>query len=412
MAALDGLKVVDLTRYLSGPTLTMLLADLGADVVKVETLPTGDPARQSGPFQEKESVYYLASNRNKRSLAVDLRQPEGLQLLLRLIDEADIFVQNYRPGTAEAMGLGAEVLRVRNPRLVYVNISGFGTRPPGDALPGFDQTAQAMSGLMSVTGTEETGALRVGIAVSDSSTGVFAAVGVLAALHERERTGQGSLVEASLMESTLTLMSYQAQKYLSLGIVPGRDGNDHPIMFPQGTFKTGDGSITLASGNEKMWRSLCSALGLDYLADDPRYADNAGRMTNRAELRHAIEEVLAGRPAAEWIPHINEAGVPCGPVLDLEQALNHPITQALNMVETVQHRELGPMKVLGQAVKVEGSERGWLRRAAPMLGEHTIEVAREFGLDDEEIRRLLADGVIADLQHVAHDPDSAIGAAQ
>lgn len=412
MAALDGLKVVDLTRYLSGPTLTMLLADLGADVVKVETLPTGDPARQSGPFHEEESVYYLASNRNKRSLAVDLRRPEGLELLLRLIDEADVFVQNYRPGTAEAMGLGADVLRARNPRLIYVNISGFGTRPPGDALPGFDQTAQAMSGLMSVTGTEETGALRVGIAVSDSSTGVFAAVGVLAALHERDRTGHGALVEASLMESTLTLMSYQAQKYLSLGIIPGRDGNDHPIMFPQGTFKTGDGSITLASGNEKMWRRLCTALGLDHLAEDPRYADNAARMTNRAQLRHTIEEVLAAKPATEWIPKINAAGVPCGPVLDLEQALTHPITEALDMVETVEHRELGSMKVLGQAVKVEGSEKGWLRRPAPMLGEHSIEVARECGVPESTIQQLLAGGVIADLQHVVHDPEHPIDAAQ
>jgi crotonobetainyl-CoA:carnitine CoA-transferase CaiB-like acyl-CoA transferase len=412
MAALDGLKVVDLTRYLSGPTLTMLLADLGADVVKVETLPTGDPARQSGPFHEEESVYYLASNRNKRSLAVDLRRPEGLELLLRLIDEADVFVQNYRPGTAEAMGLGADVLRARNPRLIYVNISGFGTRPPGDALPGFDQTAQAMSGLMSVTGTEETGALRVGIAVSDSSTGVFAAVGVLAALHERDRTGHGALVEASLMESTLTLMSYQAQKYLSLGIIPGRDGNDHPIMFPQGTFKTGDGSITLASGNEKMWRRLCTALGLDHLAEDARYADNAARMTNRAQLRHTIEEVLAAKPATEWIPAINAAGVPCGPVLDLEQALTHPITEALDMVETVEHRELGSMKVLGQAVKVEGSEKGWLRRPAPMLGEHSIEVARECGVPESTIQQLLAGGVIADLQHVVHDPEHPIDAAQ
>lgn len=412
MAALDGLKVVDLTRYLSGPTLTMLLADLGADVIKVETLPTGDPARQSGPFLEEESVYYLASNRNKRSLAVDLRQPEGLELLLRLVDDADVFVQNYRPGTAEAMGLGAETLRARNPRLIYVNISGFGTRPPGNALPGFDQTAQAMSGLMSVTGTQETGALRVGIAVSDSSTGVFAAVGVLAALHERDRTGNGAVVEASLMESTLTLMSYQAQKYLSLGIVPGRDGNDHPIMFPQGTFKTRNGSVTLASGNEKMWRRLCSVLGLDHLAEDPRYTDNASRMANRAELRHSIEEVLAAQTAGEWIPQINAAGVPCGPVLDLEQALTHPITEALNMVETVEHRALGRMKVLGQAVKVEGSEKGWLRRPAPMLGEHSIEVARESGAGEDEIKRLLEARVIADLKHVPHDPESMIDAAQ
>jgi crotonobetainyl-CoA:carnitine CoA-transferase CaiB-like acyl-CoA transferase len=395
MSALDGLKVVDLSRYLSGPTLTMLLADLGADVVKIETLPSGDPARQSGPFHEEESVYYLASNRNKRSFAVDLRTQEGLDLVLRLVDDADVFVQNFRPGTTEAMGLGAAVLRERNPRLIYVNISGFGTRPPGDQLPGFDQTAQAMSGLMSVTGTEETGPLRVGIAISDSATGVFAAVGVLAALHDRERTGKGSLVESSLMESTLTLMSYQAQKFLSLGIIPGRDGNDHPIMFPQGTFKTGDGSMTLASGNEKMWRRLCTVLGLDHLADDARYADNAGRMANRVELRRLIEEALSTRSAEEWIPVINAAGVPCGPILNLEQALTHPITEALDMVQTVEHSSLGNMKVLGQAVKVEGSDKEWLKRPAPLLGQHTREIAGQLGLDPSEVQRLVESGVLA-----------------
>jgi len=395
MAALDGLKVVDLTRYLSGPTLTMLLADLGADVVKVETLPTGDPARQSGPFHEEESVYYLASNRNKRSLAVDLRRPEGRELLLRLVDEADVFVQNYRPGTAEAMGLGAAELRARNPRLIYVNISGFGTRPPGDALPGFDQTAQAMSGLMSVTGTEETGALRVGIAVSDSSTGVFAAVGVLAALHERDRTGRGAVVEASLMESTLTLMSYQAQKYLSLGIVAGRDGNDHPIMFPQGTFATGEGSLTLASGNERMWRRLCTVLDLEELAEDARFVDNAARMANRGELRALIEKALSTRSAQEWIPAINAAGVPCGPVLDLAQALNHPVTHGLDMVESVHHTTLGDMNVLGQAVKVSGSQDQWLHAPAPLLGEQTVEVLGELGYAPDEIGELLGQNVVA-----------------
>lgn len=394
MAALDGLKVVDLTRYLSGPTLTMLLADLGADVVKVETLPHGDPARQSGPFDQEESVYYMASNRNKRSLAVDLRKAEGLDLVLHLIDDADVFVQNFRPGTAEQMGLGAEVLRKRNPGLIYVNISGFGSRPPGDSLPGFDQTAQAMSGLMSVTGTQESGPLRVGIAISDSATGVFAAVGVLAALHERDRTGRGALVESSLMESTLTLMSYQAQKYLSLGMIPGRDGNDHPIMFPQGTFRASDASLTLASGNEKMWRRLCAALQLDELADDERFSDNARRMENRVELRRLIEEKLSTKPAEEWIPIINAAGIPCGRVLDLEQALTHPITDALKMVETVDHTALGEMKVLGQAVKVEGSEDGWLRRPAPLLGEHTLEITEQLGFASDEIVRMFKDGVL------------------
>ena len=395
MSALEGLRVVDLTRYLSGPTLTMLLADLGADVVKVETLPHGDPARQSGPFQGGESVYYMASNRNKRSLAVDLRTDAGKDVLYRLIDQADVFVQNFRPGTAEAMGFGPEQLQARNPRLIYTSISGFGMTAPGSDLPGFDQTAQAMSGLMSVTGTEETGPLRVGIAVADSATGVFAAVGVLAALQERTRTGRGAVVESSLMQSMLTLMSYQAQKYLSLGIVPGRDGNDHPIMFPQGTFATGEGSLTLASGNERMWRRLCDVLDLEELAEDARFVDNAARMANRGELRALIEKALSNRSAQEWIPAINAAGVPCGPVLDLAQALNHPVTHGLDMVESVRHTTLGDMNVLGQAVKVSGSQDEWLHAHAPLLGEQTVEVLGELGYAQDEIGELLGQNVVA-----------------
>lgn len=394
MAALEGVRVVDLTRYLSGPTATMMLADLGADVVKIEGLPGGDPSRESGPFMGQESVYYLASNRNKRSIALDLRNPLGLELCLRLVDTADVFVHNFRPGTVEKMGLGSGELLERNPRLIYTSISGFGTRPPGDALPGFDQTAQAMSGLMSVTGTEDTGPLRVGIAIADSATGVFAAAGVAAALYERERTGRGGIVESSLMESMLSLMSYQAQKYLSLGLVAESVGNDHPIMFPQGTFQTGDGVITLACGSERMWSRLCAALGHNELASDERFRDNSERMAHRAELRRILEDLLAQRTADAWIPIINAVGVPCGPVLDLRQALEHPITAALGMVGSISHPTLGPMKVLGQGVKVGGRDEPWLHSAPPLMGQDTDDVLRELGLPDQEIRDLAAQGVI------------------
>lgn len=392
MAPLDGIRVVDLTRYLSGPTMTMLLADLGADVIKVESLPTGDPARQSGPFQDGESVYYMASNRNKRSVALDLRTERGMAACRRLIRDADVFVQNFKPGTAESMGLGPEDLHQLNPRLVCVSLSGFGQRPPGAELPGFDQTAQAMSGLMSITGTADTGPLRVGIAVADSATGVFGAVGVLAALFERERTGRGSVVEGSLMQSMLTLLSYQAQKYLSLGVIPGQDGNDHPIMFPQGTFKTGDGAITLACGNEKMWRRLCGVLRLEKWRDDPRFADNAARMRHRGELRKIIEQTLACRSTQEWLAIVGESGVPCGPVLTVAEALDHPITAGLDMVVKADHTALGPMKVLGQAVTIGGSAQDWLRHAPPLLGEQTREVLAEAGYDDAEISAMLEGG--------------------
>jgi crotonobetainyl-CoA:carnitine CoA-transferase CaiB-like acyl-CoA transferase len=389
MAALDGIRVVDLTRYLSGPTLTMQLADLGADVIKIETLPVGDPARQSGPFQDGESVYYMSSNRNKRSIALDLRTPEGMDACKELIRTADVFVQNFKPGTTDSMGLGVEELHELNPRLVYVSLSGFGQRAPGAELPGFDQTAQAMSGLMSITGTAETGPLRVGIAVADSVTGVFGAVGVLAALYERERTGVGSVVEGSLMQSMLTMLSYQAQKYLSLGVVPGQDGNDHPIMFPQGTFKTADGAMTLACGNEKMWHRLCEVLDLKACESDERFVDNAARMTNRGELRRIIEDVLAEKSTDEWLKVVGASGVPCGPVLTVDQALDHPVTAGLDMVQETEHTTLGTMRVLGQAVNITGSDKNWLRRPPPLLGEHTREVLSEAGFDDQRIDEMI-----------------------
>jgi crotonobetainyl-CoA:carnitine CoA-transferase CaiB-like acyl-CoA transferase len=400
MRPLEGIRVVDFTRYLSGPTLTMLLADLGAEVIKVEGLPVGDPARESGPFDHSESVYFMASNRNKRSLAVDLRRPEGKEICHRLIARADVVAQNFRPGAAEAMGFGYEALSSHNPRLVYCNISGFGMAPPGSTVPGFDQTAQAMSGLMSITGTAETGPLRTGIAIADSATGLAAAVGVLGALLERTRTGRGTVVNSSLMETMLTLLNYQAQKYLSLGMVPGQDGNDHPIMFPQGSFRTEDGALALASGNERMWRRLCAALDLEPLAEDPKYRDNAARMANRKELRRLLESRLQTRTTSEWLEVIARSGVPCSPVLDVREALEHPITQALHMVEETHHGSLGPMKVLGSMVKLPSNEE-WLRLPPPLLGEHSRAICQEAGYSQPEIDVLFATGVVAGPQQTA-----------
>ncbi len=372
--------------------MTMTLGDLGADVIKIET-PAGDPARESGPFVDGESTYFMASNHSKRSVSLDLRERRGMEILLRLIDSADVFAENFRPGIAAAMGLGYEELRRRNPRLVYVSISGFGDTAAGREMPGFDQTVQAMSGLMSVTGTEESGPLRVGIAVCDSATASFATVGTLAALVERNRTGEGTHVQATLMQSALALINYQAQNTLSTGVAPARNGNDHPIMFPQGTFKVGDSAITIACGNEKMWRKLCAVLGLGGLSEDERYADNAGRMRHRKELRRIIEEVLSTRPTEEWIELINQAGIPAGPVLDIRQALDHPTTRALGQVQRVRHEKLGPMEVLGKVVNV-GDDPREIKRAAPLLGQHSTEVLIELGIPLEEVDSLVAEGVV------------------
>ncbi|MGH2411453.1 MAG: CaiB/BaiF CoA transferase family protein, partial [Chloroflexota bacterium] len=289
---------------------------------------------------------------------------------------------------------GYDAVRERNPRLVYCAISGFGTHGAGADLAGFDQSAQAMSGLMSVTGTEATGPLRVGIPLGDSATGVFAAFGIVAALYARERTGTGQRVEASLIESLVSLLSYQAQKYLTLSEVAGQDGNDHPLMFPQGTFATQDTPITLASGNDGMWRRLCAVIGLPALADDNRFTDNARRMRNRTELRRLMEERLVQRPAAEWLPLINGAGIPAAPIHDIAQALDSEIVRGLGMVATIDHPLIGPLEVLGRPVTIGESREGWLHHPPPLLGEHTTQVLREMGQTTEQIEALVEAGVV------------------
>jgi crotonobetainyl-CoA:carnitine CoA-transferase CaiB-like acyl-CoA transferase len=396
MSTFDGIRVVDFSRYLSGPTATMLLADLGADVVKVEGLPNGDPSRESGPFHDGESVYFMCSNRNKRSIAVDMRDPAGMSVVSNLVARADVVVQNFKPGTMEKMGLGYDEIRPSNPRLVYCSISGFGAEGPGRDLPGFDQSAQAMSGLMSVTGTQETGPLRVGIAVADSTAGVFAALGIVSALYERERSGVGQLVETSLIESLLSLMNYQAQKYLSLGDVPGQDGNDHPLIFPQGTFHTADAPITLASGSEAMWRRLCDVLGLKELVDDARFFDNAARMENRLELRRLLEERLRRRSAAEWLEAINGAGIPATPIYSVDQTLESDIIKTMEMIATVDHPTIGSLRVLGRPFTLGKERTGWLLRPPPLLGEHSLEIADEIGLPPGVVKHLVDTGVLVD----------------
>jgi crotonobetainyl-CoA:carnitine CoA-transferase CaiB-like acyl-CoA transferase len=391
---LSGTTVVDLTRYLAGPTATMLLADLGADVIKVETLPGGDPARQPGPFAGDQGVYFIASNRNKRSLAVDLRDQRGVELVQKLAARADVVVENFRPGVVSEIGIGPSDLWVDNPRLVYCSLSGFGSKGPGRSLPGFDQSAQAMSGLMSVTGTEETGPLRVGIAIGDSITGVTGGVAILAGLLEARATGVGVHVESSLIESLTSLMSYQAQRYLSLAEVPGQDGNDHPLMFPQGTFKTKGQPITIASGNEAMWAQLCEILGEPDLATDTRFDTNERRMENRRELRAIIESLLASNEADFWLQRLNEAGIPCSPIWSLEQTLESDIVQGLGMVTTKSFPDRGTMQMLSRPFTLNG-DRGEISLPPPRLGEHTREICLSIGLSPEEIDTLITEGVVA-----------------
>lgn len=392
MGALDGIRVIDLSRYIAGPTASMMLADQGADVIKVESAPVGDPSRQSGPYDRGESVYFMSANRNKRSLALNLRHEQSLQILRQLVAGADVLIENFKPGTTATMGIGPDALAEVNPRLVYCSITGFGSGPLGATMAGFDQNAQGMSGLMSVTGTVESGPLRTGIPVSDSTTGLIASFAIVAKLFERAATGVGGFVTTSLMESSSFMLTYQAQKYLSIGMVPQREGNDHPLLFPQGTFKAEDGYLTIASGNETMWRKLCAALDLADLADDPDYNSNEQRMSNRVALRHLIEDRLSTRPARHWIDFISAAGVPCGEVLDIDASFEHPVAQELELSATVEHSTLGQMRVLGRPANTGDDD--WLRLPPPVLGEHNAEILASLGFDADAQAALRQAGAV------------------
>ncbi len=390
--ALEGIKVLDFTRYIAGPTCTQLLGDLGADVIKVEGLPGGDPSHENGPFQAGESVFYLSANRNKRNLALNLKEKRAQEILRRLAIQSDVVIDNFRPGALKAMGLDHEELKQANPRLIYCNISGYGSSGPGRDLPGFDQIAQGMSGLMSITGSAETGPIRVGLPIGDLVAGLYATIGILAAIVQRDQSGQGQTVETSLLQSLVSMMVYQGQKYLSLGIVAQGQGNDHPISFPHGTFKTQDHPINIASLNEKMWRKLCDVLEMSEYANAAHYSDNAARMHHREELRALMEQQLAKHPANEWIERINAVGIPCGPILSLDQVYDHPQVQHLGIVQEVEHPQVGPLKLAGMGVNLSDSP-ATIRRPPPLLGQDSTEILREAGYSTAEIESLLSEGV-------------------
>ena len=391
---LTGCRVIDLTRALAGPYCTMILADLGADVIKVEPLPEGDMIRSWGPFTNGIGVYYLSVNRNKRSLAVDLHTPEGIGILRKLASEADALVENFKVGTAEAMGLGYEQVAVQNPRLVYASISGFGRGGPYENWPGFDQIAQGMSGLMSVTGSAESGPFRVGLPVADLTAGMWAAIGVLAALLHQRATGRGQRVETSLLRSLVGMLCVQGQRYLSLGEVPEPAGNDHPVLAPYGAFETANGLVNIAVATERMWSALCRVLEVNQLAEHPDYRDNAARMKNRDALRRRLEERLRRRTKEEWATLCIEAGIPAGPIMRIDETLQDPHVLATACIETIDHPALGPLRQLASPVRLSAHSSVSSRMPPPMLGAHTVDVLRSFGFAESTVKRLLDSGVL------------------
>ena len=391
---LSGVKVLDLTRALSGPFCSMILGDLGAEVIKVEPTPGGDMIRQWGPFDQGISVYYLSANRNKKGIGVDFRKPQGLALIRDLALKSDVVVENFKVGTMEAMGLGYDQLAAEKPELIYASISGFGSTGPAREWPGFDQIAQGYSGFMSLSGTAESGPMRVGTAIGDLTSGMWVAIGVLAACVERQNTGRGQRVETSLLASLVGLLSVQGQRYLSLGEVPQPSGNVHPVIAPYGTFETADGPLNIGAATQAMWLRLCDVLELPALANDPRFLTNAERMRHRIALKELLEGSLRKRTRMEWTPLMIAAGIPAGPINTLRDVFADEQVQACGLVETVEHPLLGALKQVGLPVKFAATAQGSVRSAPPLFGQHTREVLQDYGLAPEAVQKLLDDEIV------------------
>jgi crotonobetainyl-CoA:carnitine CoA-transferase CaiB-like acyl-CoA transferase len=391
---LDGLTVLDLTRVLSGPYCTMLLGDMGARVIKVEQPGRGDETRAWGPpFVAGESAYFLSVNRNKESVTLDFKHTAGRRVLDALLARSDVLVENFRPGTLERQGLGYAALAEARPDLVYCSISGFGHTGPRRDQAGYDAVIQAEGGLMSVTGDADGPPFRVGVAVADLVAGLLAAQGIVLALYARDRTGRGQHVDISMLDGVVSLLTYHASMVLTSGTSSRRVGNRHATIAPYDTVRAADGEFFLAVGNDDQFRRFCDVAGLQALARDERFATNPARVVNYDALRARLDAVLPVRTRAEWIGALTAAGVPCGDVRDVDEALADPQVLARHMIETVQHAIAGPLKVLGVPIKLSDTP-GSVRTAPPTLGQHTGDVLRELEIADDEIAALRGHHVI------------------
>jgi len=392
------MRVLELAHVMAGPVCGLMLGDMGADVVKIERLPGGDGTRGFVPPEiDGESAAFMMLNRGKRGVALDLRDPRGVDVVRRLARRADVLIENFRVGTMERMGLGWESLRADNPRLVYCQITGFGRTGPLAERGGFDLIAQGYAGLMSITGeapgdepaetTKPLKPMKIGAPVTDITAGVLAAFGVAAALFERERTGEGRRVDTSLFEAAIAQTYWQSAIALASGSSPGPLGSAHPLSAPYQAFRTADGWINVGASNESTWARLTNAVGQPELRRDPRFASNAERMRYLPELLVALEPIFAERTTETWLDELERAGVPAGPVASIGEMLEHPQTIAREMVVEVEHSRLGTVRALGAPVKLSGGSTT-NRRGAPLLGEHTREVLREAGLTDTEVTDL------------------------
>jgi crotonobetainyl-CoA:carnitine CoA-transferase CaiB-like acyl-CoA transferase len=391
---LAGMRVLDVTTSIAGPYCAQILSALGADVIKVERPDTGDDGRAWGPpFWNGESTMFLSANAGKRSLALSLRDPRGRDALLRLADGADVFLQSLRPGLAEELGLGADELRARNPRLVYCSVGAYGRVGPLSSEPGYDALMQAAGGLISMTGEPGRPGVRVGSSLIDQGTGTWAALGVLAALLERERTGEGSVVDVSLYETALGYIGYHLAGYLADGTVPHGQGTVFPMVAPYQVFPTRDGELMIAGGNDRLFAEICKVVELPGLVGDPRFATNPARVANRDALREILVTRLSQNNSAVWLEKLMAAGVPAAPVADVADVAKAPQTKALGMLQPLPHPSIPDLRLAAVPLSLDG-ERALHRSPPPLVGQHSAEILREAGYTDAEIEALAAASVI------------------
>jgi crotonobetainyl-CoA:carnitine CoA-transferase CaiB-like acyl-CoA transferase len=393
--ALDDVKVIDLSHALAGPFASTMLADFGAHVVKVEPPGSGDISRAWGPpFYGSEPAYFVSLNRNKQSVEIDLKHPEGKELFFRLVERSDVVLENYRFGTLDKLGIDYERARARNPRIIYCSVSGFGQTGPYRDRAALDLILQAESGMMSVTGEPGGRGVRAGTSIADMTAGMYAAFGIMTALHARQRTGQGQAVDVSMLEGQMGLLGTMIGAYLADGVVPEPMGTAYKALLPYQTFRTKTRDLAIAVGSEKLWKIFCPILGVPELGSDPRYATNADRNKNRASLIERLQEAFLTKSYEEWEAVLVPAGVPMGAINTIDRVVDHPQVAARGALVESEHPVAGKVRMVGPVVRLSETP-GAVRRPAPLLGQHTAEVLRDrLGLDDAEITRLRDAGAI------------------